>query len=153
MKTSKKEIFGEINITPLTDIFLVLLIIMMVVAPLINYHGLNVELAAEGSPSVTQEKSKTLHIEIGADGSYKIESRAVSAAELATTILAEAPQNPDGIMISIDPEAQLDFMTLALDAARSAGVEKVVIAGKGNEPAPTTAPAPQPAKPRKAKKT
>ena len=36
-----KDSFNEINITPLTDIFLVLLIIMMVIAPLLDQQGLN----------------------------------------------------------------------------------------------------------------
>ena len=42
MSTNKKgKMFTEINITPLTDIFLVLLIIMMVIAPLLDQQGLN----------------------------------------------------------------------------------------------------------------
>ena len=36
-----RDSFNEINITPLTDIFLVLLIIMMVIAPLLDQQGLN----------------------------------------------------------------------------------------------------------------
>ena len=41
MKLKRRDAFNEINITPLTDIFLVLLIIMMVVAPLLDQQGLN----------------------------------------------------------------------------------------------------------------
>ena len=37
----QRKTFNEINITPLTDIFLVLLIIMMVIAPLLDQQGLN----------------------------------------------------------------------------------------------------------------
>ena len=37
----KRQTFNEINITPLTDIFLVLLIIMMVIAPMLDQQGLN----------------------------------------------------------------------------------------------------------------
>ena len=40
-KESERKTFNEINITPLTDIFLVLLIIMMVIAPLLDQQGLN----------------------------------------------------------------------------------------------------------------
>ena len=36
-----RETFNEINITPLTDIFLVLLIIMMVIAPLLDQQGIS----------------------------------------------------------------------------------------------------------------
>ena len=39
----KRETFNEINITPLTDIFLVLLIIMMVIAPMLDTQGLSLE--------------------------------------------------------------------------------------------------------------
>ena len=41
MASNKRDCFNEINITPLTDIFLVLLIIMMVIAPLLDNQGLN----------------------------------------------------------------------------------------------------------------
>ncbi|MCC6153561.1 MAG: biopolymer transporter ExbD, partial [Candidatus Hydrogenedentes bacterium] len=42
MRAHNKGVMDEINITPLTDIFLVLLIIMMVVAPMLNYLALPV---------------------------------------------------------------------------------------------------------------
>ena len=41
MATKRRDSFNEINITPLTDIFLVLLVIMMVIAPLMDEQGLN----------------------------------------------------------------------------------------------------------------
>ena len=41
MSSRERNTFNEINITPLTDIFLVLLIIMMVIAPLLDQQGLN----------------------------------------------------------------------------------------------------------------
>ena len=41
MSVKRRKEFSDINITPLTDIFLVLLIIMMVVAPLLDQQGLN----------------------------------------------------------------------------------------------------------------
>ena len=41
IKSTKNALFTEINITPLTDIFLVLLIIMMVIAPMLDQQGLN----------------------------------------------------------------------------------------------------------------
>ena len=41
MSSRSRDTFNDINITPLTDIFLVLLIIMMVIAPLLDQQGLN----------------------------------------------------------------------------------------------------------------
>ena len=51
IKTGKKALFTEINITPLTDIFLVLLIIMMVVAPTFQ--------SVDNSISVPEVKRRT----------------------------------------------------------------------------------------------
>lgn len=52
MARNKRDCFNEINITPLTDIFLVLLIIMMVIAPLLDSQGLNLTV-----PEIVKEEN------------------------------------------------------------------------------------------------
>lgn len=123
-----KEVFGEINITPLTDIFLVLLIIMMVVAPLLDYRGLNIVMAPQGGETVPQEESDVLRVVIDAGGVVSVAGLTVESNDLAAAISRESAQNPGGILIEVHPDAQLESMTQALDAARNAGVQKVRIA-------------------------
>ena len=63
----QRKTFNEINITPLTDIFLVLLIIMMVIAPLLDQQGLN--LAVPNMIEVQEEikDSKLIKIVVSND--------------------------------------------------------------------------------------
>ena len=49
----RRKTFNQINITPLTDIFLVLLIIMMVVAPMLDQQGLSLSV-----PTSTEQEQK-----------------------------------------------------------------------------------------------
>ena len=55
-----RDSFNEINITPLTDIFLVLLIIMMVIAPLLDQQGLNLKVPEV----VTQEQQDNMNTKV-----------------------------------------------------------------------------------------
>ena len=70
MSSRRRDCFNEINITPLTDIFLVLLIIMMVIAPLLDQQGLN--LAVPNMIEVQEEikDSKLIKIVVSNDDKY-----------------------------------------------------------------------------------
>ena len=58
----KRQTFNEINITPLTDIFLVLLIIMMVVAPILDQQGLKLTIPDYVEESAIQNKEQKIYI-------------------------------------------------------------------------------------------
>ena len=60
--TSGKKIFNEINITPLTDIFLVLLIIMMVVAPMFQAIDQDITLPSINSGLSVDDKEVTVAV-------------------------------------------------------------------------------------------
>ena len=62
-----KKTFNEINITPLTDIFLVLLIIMMVVAPMLDQQGIGLTVPENVEQTKMDKESKTsiIHIVLG----------------------------------------------------------------------------------------
>ena len=59
-----RDSFNEINITPLTDIFLVLLIIMMVIAPMLDQQGLNLAVPEVVDAKQVKQDSKILSIVI-----------------------------------------------------------------------------------------
>ena len=63
----KRDSFNEINITPLTDIFLVLLIIMMVIAPMLDQQGLNL-MVPQKVESESQDQPKTINILVSSNG-------------------------------------------------------------------------------------
>ncbi len=123
----RKQLFNEINITPLTDIFLVLLIIMMVVAPMLQYPGLKLAVPSVGPSADTKEQPKTVQIHIDAHDRFSIDQKEVSSLMLGNAIRELKSTKPDGVVIDVDPNATHNAMTHAMDAAQTAGVEKVAV--------------------------
>ena len=128
MKSLRGSMISDINITPLTDIFLVLLIVMMVVTPTVDYAGLNLAVMTVGSEPDTQEKPKAIMLDIGAKDDYSIDGLAIPQDSLVQVIKDRAPSNPDGIVIAINPECTHDAMTFALSAVNLAGITKINVA-------------------------
>ena len=91
--------FDEINITPLTDIFLVLLIIMMVIAPMLDQQGLKLLVPNHQEAKQIKEQPKIINVDISDNGSISINGNTVSADSLMFRIQDEAKQKKDGLMI------------------------------------------------------
>ena len=132
---SHKQIFNEINITPLTDIFLVLLIIMMVVAPMLDTKGLKVAVPTVGPSKDVKEEPKTIELNISADGQYTIEHAEVAPMFLANKFRELKSAKPDGLIIKTNPDAKHEVLTAAMDAAQSAGITKVAVTANEGGPA------------------
>lgn len=144
MKTGKKGVIGGINITPLTDIFLVLLIIMMLL-PIIEMKELqlNIRPASNTKPS-KDTPSKTFQMEVLPD-KFTVAKEQTTPEELLNKLKAAAEKNPDGLVILVSPESRHEQLAQALAAAKSAGIMKVGvqrIAPKAATPTPAA-----PAKP------
>lgn len=119
--------FNDINITPLTDIFLVLLIIMMVIAPLLDQQGLN--LAVPNNVEVEDVKdSKLISVTVTNDDKYLIDDSEVSAVQLIPVIKDKSKELPDGLLILAQPEASHGALVKLMDEARNAGVTSISIA-------------------------
>ena len=93
-----RDSFNEINITPLTDIFLVLLIIMMVIAPLLDQQGLNLAVPE----MVTQEQhnkkdAKIMEFTVTSDNRYLNGDNEVSAKDLEKLIASSVKEFKDGL--------------------------------------------------------
>ena len=83
---------SEINMTPLVDVMLVLLVIFLVTAPVIN-SAINLNLPQEAASEITEEK--IVAISINKDGQYFINDRAISFDELSNELSAIAKNNPN----------------------------------------------------------
>lgn len=124
-----KESFSEINITPLTDIFLVLLIIMMVIAPLLDQQGLNLAVPQIGVPD--QKKDfKVITVDIDTAGKLNIDGKVIEKDKLIPTIKSMQKEKKDGLIIEADPESKHQDVVFVMDAARSAGVENISLMEK-----------------------
>lgn len=123
----QRKTFNEINITPLTDIFLVLLIIMMVIAPLLDQQGLN--LAVPNMIEVQDEikDSKLVEVVVTNDNLYMIDGVEVPASEVGQTVAEQAQEKPDGLLIMTEPEATHGAVVKLMDEARNNGVTNISI--------------------------
>lgn len=123
----QRKTFNEINITPLTDIFLVLLIIMMVIAPLLDQQGLN--LAVPNMIEVQDEikDSKLVEVVVTNDNLYMIDGVEVPANEVGQTVAEQAQEKPDGLLIMTEPEATHGAVVKLMDEARNNGVTNISI--------------------------
>ena len=68
-----RDTFNEINITPLTDIFLVLLIIMMVIAPMLDQQGLNLTVPENVAEEQVQKETKIMTVMVDAGDKFYID--------------------------------------------------------------------------------
>ncbi len=126
MASRQRDCFNEINITPLTDIFLVLLIIMMVIAPLLDQQGLNLTVP-ENVEATQIKESKILIVQVSADGQYIIDGNTVDPSNLGNVIKSNIAQYPDGVMIQSDEESTHGAVVKLMDEARNAGVKNISI--------------------------
>ncbi len=122
-----KQVFSEINITPLTDIFLVLLIIMMVIAPLLDQQGLSLTVP-ENVESSEIKDNKTVNVFIDDNDKFFINDQEVQADNLETIIKEQAQANPEGVVIQTSDETTNGAMVKVMDSARNAGVTAISVA-------------------------
>jgi len=122
-----RDTFNEINITPLTDIFLVLLIIMMVIAPLLDQQGLNLTVPENVAEEQVQKDTKILTVNVSADNRYYIDGEEVSAASLEATLKSQAKNYPDGMMIQSDGDATHGAVVKLMDSARNSGITSISV--------------------------
>ena len=125
-----RDSFNEINITPLTDIFLVLLIIMMVVAPLLDQQGLNLTVPDMVDQEQVKE-SKNLTVLVSNDDKYFIDDQEVSAQDLPNMIKEQIKTLPDGLLIQAAPEATHGAVVKLMDSARNSGVKSISLVEGG----------------------
>lgn len=120
--------FTEINITPLTDVFLVLVIILLITAPLIQNTSIKVELPSSASGDKA-DQAKTLSLAVDKKGQFSVNGTLVSEAKLVETLTREAKASKQTVLLlQADSEATQKFVVKAMDAARQAGLRKISFA-------------------------
>ena len=120
-----RDSFNEINITPLTDIFLVLLIIMMVVAPLLDQQGLNLAVPEVVNQEQIAKDSKIMNFSVTDDKKYIFDGQEVKAEDLENVVSQHAKDFPDGLLIQVDDNADHGTVVKLMDSARNVGVTSI----------------------------
>ena len=121
----KGGVKSDINVTPLVDVMLVLLIIMMIVAPMLQ-QGVQVRLPRATNTASKPESAEQTVLAIAANRSLYLNARPVQESELATKINEILETKAEKIVI-IRADTEVDYATVmaAMDQLRTAGIEDI----------------------------
>ena len=123
MKTArgKSRITADINITPFTDVVLVLLIVFMVATPALYESSLKVELP---QGSTAEDTRKDVVITIDADGGIYLDDRRVDLESLGKAVKEMiAPGQEPQVIVNGDRNVKYDAVIEVMDALAQAGVK------------------------------
>lgn len=123
----KRQTFNDINITPLTDIFLVLLILMMVIAPILDQQGLSLAVPEFVEENQVNKDTKILTVQVTEDNRYLINNQEIQEADLFETIKEQSEVNKDGVLIQANGNSNHETVVRLMDSARNAGVQSISI--------------------------
>jgi len=128
-ENGKKKIFNEINITPLTDIFLVLLIIMMMLAPTFSSVDNNISIP-EVNSGINVE-NKQVVVSVTKDGLLFVNETQVSGSQLEEQLKSLLEASPDkSVVVKADEKTKSSKILEIMKAAQLTGYEKLTVAGE-----------------------
>jgi biopolymer transport protein ExbD len=121
------DLVTGINVTPMVDITLVLLIIFMVTASFVSEQALKVNL-----PKVVKEEKAphpALVVTLGAGGELKFDRENIDLAGLQKRMTEEVDNNPDvKVILKADKDINYGKLAAVLDAIKLGGVQKIALA-------------------------
>ena len=118
------EVMNEINMTPLVDVMLVLLIIFIITIPVMK-HAVNIDLPrATNQPE--DAKPQTVRLSVASDGSYYWNEAKIDDETLAQRLKEEGAKDPQPeLHIRGDKDVRYERVAQAMAAAQQAGVRKI----------------------------
>jgi len=132
---SRRAPMAEINVTPLVDVMLVLLIIFMITAPLL-VAGVPIDLPENRAKALDQD-TKPIQIAIDAQGALFIDDAPVSDADLPQRLadIAAQPEPPEGRRIYLRADKGLDYgkVMRVMGELNRAGLNRVALVSVGEE--------------------
>lgn len=124
-----KGLFTEINITPLTDIFLVLLIIMMVIAP--SFQSVDQDINIPEINSGVAVEQKNAEISVTKHGNYYINGKPISSDNLVSELISLKPSLEKAeVVVKADTDTKSSEIQKIMKAAQEAQYAKLVLAGE-----------------------
>jgi len=118
------EVMNEINLTPMVDVMLVLLIIFIITVPVMK-HAVNIDLPR--ASNVPQDaKPETIRLSVDAAGDYFWNENKLTEEAMLLQLKAAATQNPQPeLHIRGDKAVRYERVATAMAAAQQAGVRKI----------------------------
>ena len=121
-------VVAEINITPLTDVFLVLLVIFMVTTSVVANQGKNIDLPGA---AVSDHTPQGVTVEVTPDGQIAVNDVAVSSDDLYRVLSAALANSREKVVILRGDKAVLLGQAVnILDVAQQAGAQGIALATK-----------------------
>jgi len=129
IKSGKKALFTEINITPLTDIFLVLLIIMMVIAPTFQTMDNSISIPEVNSGTAIEQGKVT--VAVTKDGTIYVDGNKTSINALTGELeRLKTDDEKAEVVVKADEKVKSSIIMDIMDAAQDAHYKKLIVAGE-----------------------
>ena len=129
----RQKLVSEINITPFTDVILVLLIIFMIATPLISQSSLKVKLPEAKSAGPIKEKQQ-LNITVTNEGLIYLNEQLVTKKELKQKVSGLHRDNPElNVLLQSDRLVQFKNIVGVLDVLNEMGIKNLNIAATQEE--------------------
>jgi biopolymer transport protein TolR len=117
------SMLGEINVTPLVDVVLVLLLVFMVTAPMMS-RGIDVSLPVADQPQIPQEDRVT--VSIRADGRVFVADQPVNIALLEDRLRGLTSGSPDSVVyLRADEGLRYGVVIEVVDVIKRAGIDRI----------------------------
>jgi len=115
-----RRYLSEINVVPLVDVVLVLLIIFMITAPLL-YRGIDIQLPASATNTI--EPNERLVVTVEKDGAIYLNKERVPETNLRSALAAARDRNPSlSVYLRADQGVPYGIVVRVMDAAKQAGI-------------------------------
>jgi len=128
-RVQRPELITRVNVTPIIDVALVLVIILLVTAPMMSVADLPVDLPAAKTREAEDERN--VSITIASDGQFAVDETKVVRERLRATLESKlAEPGNDAVLVVVRADTGVPFVTIrhTLDDARAAGAKRLAIA-------------------------
>jgi biopolymer transport protein ExbD len=134
-KSRKQRLVADINITPFTDVILVLLVIFMITTPLISQSNIKVALPeAKSAESQAKSRQEQATITITAEGMVFLDDKLVTRKELREQIKMMHAANPDlSVTVRADKLVRFQEVVNVLDPLTELGITRLNIAAASQQ--------------------
>ena len=142
VRAEGKKVNSNINVTPMVDVMLVLLIIFMVVTPMLQ-KGISVDMAKVNNPEQMPDADKedALLVSITRDGKVYFGSEQITVDNLTTKVKDRLANKPDKrVYVKADMRARFGSVVQVVDSVRAAGVDDLGLLTDQRKTSPTTPP-------------
>jgi biopolymer transport protein TolR len=115
---------SEINVTPMVDVMLVLLIVFMVSAPLLQ-QGIDVKLPKADAGNLEHDENPVM-ISVKSDRSVDLDGRAVALEDLGTRLMTLTRQKPDPqVLVQADQDVSYGIVAKVMAKVKKANIRRV----------------------------